>query len=151
MSSVNDRHIAVLNGLIETTLDSADGYKEAANSAKNPAFKTLFERRSMERHQLTAELQAEVRRLGGEPADDGTTLAAAHRMFLNLKNAVTGSDESVVNEVEAGEDHIKAKFEDALAGGDLPAPVRETVTRVYARVKEGHDQMSGLKHSLAAH
>ena len=35
MSTSNKRHINVLNDLIETTLDSADGYKEAAVDVKN--------------------------------------------------------------------------------------------------------------------
>jgi len=55
-----------------------------------------------------------VRSLGAAPEDDGTVLAAAHRAFLNLKNAVAGDDETVVKEVERGEDHIKEKFEAAL-------------------------------------
>jgi uncharacterized protein (TIGR02284 family) len=151
MSTVNDQHIKVLNSLIETTLDSGHGYREAAKDAKNPRFKSLFEKRSMERNQLTAELQAEVRGLGGKPEDDGSMLASAHRVFLNLKNTVTGSDETVVNEVEAGEDHIKAKFEKALQQENLPAPVKIVVTKVYSVIKADHDQMRDLKHDLKAH
>lgn len=142
--------IKILNGLIETTLDSAHGYQEAGKEAKNPVFKSLFERRGMERKQLTAELQAEVRKLGGEPEDDGTVLASAHRVFLNLKNSLTGDDQSVVNEVERGEDHIKAKYESALKDDTLSAPVKETIARAYGLVKAGHDQMRDLKHSLKA-
>lgn len=140
--------IKVLNGLIETTLDSAHGYQDAAKNAKNPAFKSLFERRGMQRKQLTAELQNEVRKLGGEPEDDGTILASAHRAFLTLKNSVTGDDQSVVNEVERGEDHIKHKFEAALKDNDLSAPVKQTISACYTSVKADHDQMSALKHEL---
>lgn len=140
--------IKVLNGLIETTLDSAHGYQDAAKEAKNPTFKSLFERRAMQRKQITAELQTEVRKLGGDPEDDGTVLASAHRAFLNLKNSVTGDDQSVVNEVERGEDHIKAKYEDALKDSSLSAPVKQTIATSYASVKADHDQMSALKHEL---
>lgn len=151
MSTTNDHHVEVLNDLVEATLDSALGYREAAKDAKNPRFKSLFEKRSMERHQLTAELQAEVRGLGGTPQDEGSILASAHRVFVNLKNTVTGSDESIVDEVEAGEDHIKAKFEKAMQREKLSAPVQDTVSKVYAVVKADHDQMRELKHELKAH
>lgn len=151
MSTINDRHIKVLNSLVEATLDSAHGYREAAKDATNPLFKSLFERRSMERNQLTAELQAEVRGLGGEPEDDGTVLASAHRVFLDLKNTVTGSDQSVVSEVEAGEDHIKAKFEEAMRKEHLSAPVKGVVIKVYAAIKADYDQMRDLKRELASH
>ena len=150
MSTLNDQHIKVLNSLVEVTLDSALGYKEAAKDAKNLRFKSLFEKRWVERNQLTAELQAEVRNLGGKPEDEGSVLGSAHRLFLNLKNAVTGSDQGVVNEVEAGEDHIKAKFETALERENLPAPVKGVVAKLYAVIKADHDQMSDLKHDLRA-
>jgi uncharacterized protein (TIGR02284 family) len=150
MSTVHEQQITVLNGLIETTLDSALGYREAATDAKNSHFKSLFEKRSMERRRLTTQLQAEVRTLGGEPEADGTILASAHRMFLNLKNKMTGSDQSIVDEVEAGEDHIKAKFERALKDNSLSAPVKGVVGTVYAAIKADHDQMRDLKHELQA-
>jgi uncharacterized protein (TIGR02284 family) len=148
MSTDIKHDIKVLNGLIETTLDSAHGYQDAAKEAKNAAYKSLFERRGMQRKQLTAELQTEVRKLGGDPEDDGTILASAHRVFLNLKSSVTGDDQSVVNEVERGEDHIKAKYEDALKDSALSAPVKETISRAYVSVKADHDQVSELKHAL---
>ena len=151
MSTINDQRIKVLNSLVEATLDSAHGYREAAKDAKNPRFKSLFERRSMERNQLTVELQSEVRGLGGKPEDDGTILASAHRVFLNLKHAAGGSDESIVTEVESGEDHIKTKFEEALRREHLSAPVKSVVSKVYAIIKADHDQMRDLKRELKAH
>ena len=53
------------------------------------------------------------------PEDDGTILAAAHRMFLSLKSSLGGSDQGVVNEVERGEDRIKAKFEAGAQQGSM--------------------------------
>jgi uncharacterized protein (TIGR02284 family) len=151
MSAINDQHIKALNSLVEATLDSADGYRDAAKDATNPRFKSLFEKRSMERNRLTADLQTEIRGLGGTPADDVTILASAHRLFLNLKNAVTGSDQGIVDEVEAGEDHIKTKFEHALQKEHLSAPVQDVVSKVYAAIKADHDQMRDLKRELRAH
>jgi uncharacterized protein (TIGR02284 family) len=150
MSTLNDQHIKVLNNLIEVTLDSAHGYREAAKDATNPHFKSLFEKRSMERHQVTAELQAEVRGLGGKPEDEGAVLASVHRVFLTLKNAVAGSDQAVVDEVEAGEDYIKAKFEAALQHENLSAPVKVVVAKLYTVIKAGHNQMRELKHDAHA-
>jgi uncharacterized protein (TIGR02284 family) len=148
MTASNEHDIKVLNDLIETTLDSAEGYGEAAKDATNPGFKSLFERRARQRKQITAEFQATVRTLGGKPEDDGTVLAAAHRVFVNFKSAVTGSDQSVVNEVERGEDHIKAKFEAALMDNDVSASTKNTIQAAYASVKADHDQMRDLKHSM---
>ena len=47
---MNNKHdISTLNGLIETTLDSADGYAEAAKDAKSEQLISLFRARSGER------------------------------------------------------------------------------------------------------
>ena len=145
-----DHDIEVLNNLIALTLDSAHGYEDASGDTKNPHFKTLFGKRAIERKQVTAELQTEVRRLlGGKPATSGTTAGKAHRTFMNLKAAVTGSDEGVVNSVESGEDHIKKGYENALADQEISAPVRSLVHRAFVSVKAGHDEMRDLKHSLS--
>jgi uncharacterized protein (TIGR02284 family) len=148
MTDANRHDIHVLNSLIETTLDSADGYREAAKETERPNFRTLFEARSFERQQVASDLQGTVRSLGGEPEDDGSILAKAHRAFLDVKHAVLRDEQAVVNSVENGEDFIKGKFESALEDSSVSATTRETIRRAYATVKDGHDQMRDLKHSL---
>lgn len=144
----NEDHIKLVNSLLETTIDSADGYAEAAKDAEGARYKDLFERRAQERRSIASELQDEVRRLGGEPKDDGTILAAAHRAFLNLKDAVTKGDEAVVSEVEAGEDYIKGKYEKALKDTDVDPQTRAAIEKAWTSVKSGHDQMRDIKHAL---
>ncbi len=143
--------ISTLNGLIATTIDSVDGYRTSAQDVENPRFAELFTARASERSSVAEQLRAEVKRLGGNPEDDGTILAAAHRGFVNLKAAVTNRDDkAIVNEVERGEDHIKAKYEEALKDDDLSPGCRSLVETAYGSVKSGHDQMRDLKHNLDA-
>jgi uncharacterized protein (TIGR02284 family) len=148
MAHTNEDHIKLVNGLVETTIDSADGYEEAAKDAEGARFKELFTKRAAERRSVASDLQGEVRRLGGEPKDDGTILAAAHRVFVNLKDSLTKGDEAVVNEVEAGEDHIKHKFEKALGDTDVDTQTRAAIEKAWTSVKAGHDQMRDIKHTL---
>lgn len=141
--------IATLNSLIATTIDSADGYREAAKASETGRFASLFVSRANERTTVTTRLQQEVRTLGGTPDDDGTILAGAHRAFVKLKALVTGNDDkAIISEVEAGEDHIKAKFEDAMRDMKLSASTRSIIESSYASVKDGHDEMRDLKHSM---
>lgn len=143
--------IKILNSLIETTLDSVDGYSEAAKDASNSNYQSLFRQRASERRQVVNDLQGQVRALGGKPEDDGTVLAASHRVFLKLRDSLTKGDKSVLDEVERGEDHIKHKFEDALEDAELSASMRNVVVHAYSSVKSGHDQMRDLKHSTDKH
>ena len=45
----NDDHIKLVNSLVETTIDSADGYAEAAKDADGARYTELFQRRAEER------------------------------------------------------------------------------------------------------
>jgi uncharacterized protein (TIGR02284 family) len=143
--------IRTLNGLIATTIDSVDGYRAAGEDTEAGRFATLFNGRADERAQVAEKLKAEVARLGGNPEDDGSLLAGAHRAFMGLKDIVTGKDEqAIVNEVERGEDVIKARYEKAMADIDLSPTTKALISDCYTSVKQGHDQMRDLKHSLQA-
>jgi len=145
MKDLRTHDIKVLNELITTTLDSADGYDEASKDAKNTSFKTLFARWAQERRQVVSELQQEVRSLGGKPSDDGSMLGSAHRAFLNVRESLSKGDKSVVEEVERGEDYIKNKFEEALNDDELSDEVLPVLSRAYDSVIQGHAQARNLK------
>jgi uncharacterized protein (TIGR02284 family) len=141
-----------LNTLIATLIDSVTGYEDAAaNLEGSSRIQQLFRERASERSGIVEELRTEVRRLGGNPEDDGSFLGKAHQRFLDLKAAVAGRDEkAIINEVERGEDYLKEKFETALEHGDLSGESRAVVERAYQSVRSGHDQMSALKHGMEA-
>jgi uncharacterized protein (TIGR02284 family) len=146
--SSNDHDIKILNGLIETTIDSAEGYTEAARDAENTRYAAIFQQRAGERRQVATRLQQQVSALGGKPEDEGTILASAHRMFVNLRKSMSSGDTAIVDEVERGEDHIKHKFEDALKDDEVSPTTRTLVTETFTSVKAGHDQMRDLKKAL---
>jgi uncharacterized protein (TIGR02284 family) len=148
---VHSDEITALNTLIATTIDSITGYEDAASNSEAGRFAQLFRDRASERQRVVEDLRAEVRRLGGNPEDDGSLMGKTHQRFLDLKAAITGRDEkAIINEVERGEDYLKEKFETALHSDALSGECRAAVERAYQSVREGHDQMSQLKHGMEA-
>ena len=141
--------ISTLNTLIATLIDSVTGYRDAASNSDAGRFAEMFRQRANEREQCVEDLRAEVRRLGGNPEDDGSFMGKTHQRFLDVKAAVTGRDDkAIVNEVERGEDYLKEKFETALDSDALSGESRSVVENCYQSVRSGHDQMSQLKHGL---
>jgi len=141
--------LATLKTLTSTLNDSIKGYRDAAEEVKSDEFRELFINFADQRSRASADLQAEVRRLGGEPDQDGSTMGGLHQAWLDLKAAITGHDDkSIINEVERGEDYLKEKFEAALGSDTLSGESRAVVERAFQSVREGHDRMSSLKHSL---
>jgi uncharacterized protein (TIGR02284 family) len=144
--------ISTLNTLTATTIDSVNGYENSAKEVHSERFAEIFRECANARQRVVEDLRAEVRRLGGNPEDDGSFMGKAHQSFEGLKAAITGHDEkAIVNEVERGEDYIKEKFETALNSDKLSGEARSVVERCYQSVREGHDRMSELKHGLESH
>jgi len=149
MALDNDEVIATLNNLVETCKDGQNGFRTAAEGIKNSELTTLFNTYSQQRAQFAAELQSEVRRLGGEPEETGSTAAAVHRGWINIKSAVTGEDEAaVISECERGEDAAVEAYEEALEA-DLPNDVKAIVSRQFSQVKEAHDRIRSLEKANA--
>ena len=147
----NQDQVSTLNTLTATLIDSVTGYEDAASNAEAGRFQQLFRERASERSRIVEELRSEVRRLGGNPEDDGSFMGKTHQRFLDLKAAITGRDEqAIINEVERGEDYLKEKFETALDSDTLTGESRAVVERAYQSVRSGHDQISQLKHGMEA-
>ena len=131
--------VVVLNILITTTLDSADGFEQAADDPDAAAFSAVFREFAEERREVARRLQARVRELGATPDDDRSLKAGAHRRWLNLANAIrSGSDEDVVAEVRRGERQIEAAYEAALADDRLSDDTSSFIGEALACVKRGY-------------
>lgn len=137
--------VSILNGLIETCKDGEKGFRTAAEGIANPELGTLFLNYAEQRASFAAELQAEVRRLGGDPESSGTALGAVHRGWIDIKSAVAGKDEgAVIAEAERGEDHAVREYREALEK-NLPTGVQTIVENQYIHVRDAHDHVRALE------
>jgi uncharacterized protein (TIGR02284 family) len=150
MATDNDDVISTLNNLIETCKDGQNGFQTAAEGVKNSELKTLFSTFSQQRAKFAGELQNEVLRLGGDPEKTGSTAAALHRGWIDIKSAVTGEDEhAVIAECERGEDSAVRNYEEALKG-TLPSDIEIIVRRQFTEIKQAHDRIRSLEKASGA-
>lgn len=137
--------IAVLNSLIETCKDGEKGFRTAAEGVTNGDLATLFLNYAEQRASFAAELQAEVRRLGGDAETGGTAMGAVHRGWIDIKSAVAGKDEgAVISEAERGEDHAVREYRTALEK-NLPTSIQTIVENQYIHVRDAHDHVRALE------
>ena len=145
----NDKAVSTLNNLIETLKDGEQGFRTAAEGLTDPQTKAIFQQYARERGQMAQELQAEVRKLGGDPEKAGSMSGSMHRGWINIKSVVTGkSDASIIAEAERGEDVAKKAFEEASKAVLTPA-ASAVVIRQLGRVREAHDRVRAMERSLA--
>jgi len=135
----------VIDNLIQTLKDGREGFKQAAESVSNPNLKSLFRDYSQQRSRFANALQSEARRQREtDPETSSSSTGALHRGWINLKSAITGSDEhAILAECERGEDSAVEEYKKALEDGLTPS-TQELVSRQFAGIKAAHDRIKSL-------
>jgi uncharacterized protein (TIGR02284 family) len=140
-----DDDVKILNALIGATMDSARHYRKVAGSIGNPRIRTLFEHLSTQRKMIARRLQDQLAVVGGNPLAEGLPAVPSTRLSGRLRHAMSYGYCALVDEVERGEEHVKARYERALQDGKLSRLSRTAVQHAYASVREGEARMHALK------
>ena len=144
-----EKQTGVVNDLIRINNDRVEGYEKAIDELKDEDadLKTLFQRYVSESRQYAVELETEVRRLGGDPADGTTNSGKIYRVWMDLKAAITGKDrQTILNNCEFGEDAAQKAYDTALNSDvTLEPTLRELIVRQKASLKSGHDEVKRLR------
>ena len=132
-----------LKDVLTRVVDSADGYESAAEDAEQGRFAIMFREKAQERRAFATEISNHLNTLGEQVDEDGSLLAAGHRVFKDIKDAVTGKDDkAIITEVDRGETHLLKTYDDALE--DIPATdqayqllsrQRDSVTQTLSQIK----------------
>lgn len=147
-TNLNDSTIDGLQKLIRYNIDSFDGFTEAADEVNNKRVSTLFRELATERSNFANELQDHVTWNGDEAVDDGSTMAAVHRTWIQVRSALNGGDAyPILCEAERGEDYIKSAYEDVLKE-TAGSAVNDVLNRQYRVVKSAHDRVRDLRDQL---
>ena len=123
--------------LTDTTFDSVEGYRKAAEKADSPQLKQALNQRLQQREQTLRHMNAELERQGDELVTKGTMTGEAHQMFASISSMFESGDEAAAERVEEGEDYIKNKFQEAIESNQLEAQERAVVERCYNEICEG--------------
>ncbi|MGB3470061.1 MAG: PA2169 family four-helix-bundle protein [Erythrobacter sp.] len=131
-------NIELLKDLTQTTRDSVDGYRKAAEKAEKPALKRALEQRRDNRAQTLSEMNRALINRGEDPVTDESMSRQAHEVFTSITDAFSNDDSAVVSRVEEGEDYIAGKFRDALEDDAKTDPeIRTVIEKAYKDIREG--------------
>ena len=130
--------LSTLNDLIETCKNSQQGFHTSAEKLKDPEIHTLFLKYYLQRSEFAGELQAEVTRIGGEPATAGSTAGAIHRGWIGLKTALAAdTDHAIIEEAERGEDIAVTHYIEALRK-EIPSDLKIILSRHLHEIRQVH-------------
>jgi uncharacterized protein (TIGR02284 family) len=142
--------IGVLENLIEICKDGQKGYLEAATHVKRSDLKAFFNEKSLERAQLSGELEGELIRLGKpDKRVSGSVAGTLHRAWIDTKVGLGGGDKTILDWLEHGEDTAKDAYQKAVTA-DLPENIAQIVRRQAAKVQAAHDKVKSLRDTAEA-
>ncbi len=142
----------VTKDLIETLEDGKKGFEAAADKLADTNRSDLapkFRELASQRAQFSADLERMAAAYGDDIDEDGSVLAAAHRGWMALKDALSGSDpDGVLDAAEQGEDHAVAEYKKAL-DADISADLRTTVQQQYTAIQAAHDEVKRQRDAVS--
>ena len=108
--------------MVQVLNDGEKGFADTGEKLKSPEVKAYFVNESAHRSAFVKGLEVKLALAAGDTkAIGGTAVGAVHRVWRDLKASLGGSDHTLLETSEQGEDVAKKAYKEALAARDLPS------------------------------
>ena len=143
--------IKAVRTVIEVLHDGEKGFQSLGEELKNPQAKSYFVEESATRGKFASELESAVSSATGEKVSEGGTASGAiHRTWGELKAKMGGSDHTLLETAEQGEDAAKKAYEEVLKMNDVPAPIQSLLRKQQTHILQSHDRVKAMRDATAA-
>lgn len=152
MTTANDLRIdspeaALLHDLLQSNLDSQNGYQTAADALDNKEYATRFQQYARERTQNADELTNLLRANGHTVSKTGTLSGMFHQGWLTLEALLAAGDGAILAECERVDALILAAYQDAL-GKTTNEDLLTLLRRQFTLIRDAHDYIKPLRGAL---
>jgi uncharacterized protein (TIGR02284 family) len=143
--------IKAVRTVIEVLHDGEKGFQSLGEELKNPQAKSYFAEEAATRRKFASELESAVSSVTGEAVSEGGTASGAiHRTWGELKAKMGGSDHTLLDTAEQGEDAAKKAYEEVLKMNDVPAPLQSLLRKQQTHILQSHDKVRAMRDATAA-
>jgi uncharacterized protein (TIGR02284 family) len=148
--SNNDNAIRVVRSVVQVLYDGQKGMAAIGSELKDESAKTYFLQETQVRAEYAAELENELHRLGVHDVHEGgTAVGAVQRAWGDIKAKLGGSDHTLLETAEQGEDDAKQKYADALKES-LPGNIADVLRRQQQHILASHNLVRDLRDRKAS-
>ena len=146
MDTVSNEQTKGLNKLITTLYDGENGYKEAAEEVDSVSLATKFRELSQQRYNFGHEIKPLITTLGGKVDKGGSTGAALHRAWIDIKSALATQDEAaVLQECIRGDEDAVETYRKVLNDTSYSSDARQIITRQLETLERNVAELKQLK------
>jgi uncharacterized protein (TIGR02284 family) len=144
-AGLEDSVVDRLRDLVQVNIDSAEGFRNAAEAIDDKTLASDFRVWAADRTRQADDLARYVEMNDESAPEERSWGAALHQTWLDLRAAVSAGDaHAVLAEAERGEDHIKSMYEEVLKD-TAGSGVNDVLQRQYKSVKGVHDRVRDLR------
>ncbi len=140
--------VDTLNDLVLINNDRITGYEKALKELTEAEadLKPLFTRFIQQSHQCKVELGTEIQSYGEDMETSSTISGKLYRAWMDVRAVFTGHDrKSVLANCERGEDAAQRAYAAALEDAELPAYLREIITKQKDLLRTAHNEVKDLR------
>jgi uncharacterized protein (TIGR02284 family) len=141
---------AAIKDLIVINNDRYEGYKTAAEEAKDADLKSMFTEFSLQSKGFAQELRQFVPDYQDQPKNDETkNTGKLYRVWMDIKAAITGNDrKAILSSCEFGEDVAKKHYKEVLEHTeDIPSAALQIIQKQNSEILKGHDRVKAMRDS----
>ena len=140
----------ILNDLIATCRDSAEGFGKAAKGAHSDQLREQLTEIERSRGDFADQLTQLAKNLGFEAETTGHIGEILHRGWVDLETRIRPEEDGhLIDECRRGEEGTLKHFESALARKEFPAGARGLVGQQRARFREDLTKLGSATYSAA--
>ncbi len=141
----------VVRTVIEVLHDGERGFQSLSKEIKNPTAKTFFQEEAARRAEFANDLESALSAETGKKVEEGGTASGTvHRAWGELKGKVGGSDHTLLDTAEQGEDVAKKAYEEALKASGIPSSITSILRKQQPHIQQSHDKVKALRDATAA-
>ncbi len=137
--------------VVQVLNDGEKGFADLGEKLKDPTLKAFFIKESAHRAEFAKALEAELALTAGDTKDiGGTASGSIHRVWGDLKASLGGSDHTLLETAEQGEDAAKKAYKEALEGELPSASIQALLLKQQPHIQASHDQVKAFRDNTAS-
>ena len=114
-SEHKEKLINSLQEILQKNHEAEQGLNQVKEKTNSPTLKTWLQQKANERKEFAEDINTELKKLGAEAKPSGSFGGAAHRVWIDVKTALsTNRDETILEECIRGDEASVEEYREQL-------------------------------------
>lgn len=144
--NTNNKGINGLQELLQKNYDAVNGYKQVMQKTENKPLKKWLSNQAAQRSEFATQIDKKLRAINQAPIEGGSSLAALHRTWIDVKTAVKpNTDEAILQECVRGEKASVSEYEAKIESDNYTGELNTLLVNQLGQIKSTLNVVKSLE------